>query len=243
MNTTPNFLIVGNGRTAKHFSRYLNLLGHSHLSWNRSDSVHHLQNKALLSSHIIILINDNQIDPFIEKHQFEHIGKTLVHFSGALNSKYAHSAHPLMTFDHSMYDLQTYQKILFVCTSDSLSFANLLPSIPNKHIFIPKESKSHYHAMCVMANNFTTLLWQTFFGEMQNKFSIDAVDAHPFLNQTLKNIQNDHQHALTGPIARGDTETIQKHLSELGDMPYLQQLYRSFIELHKHNERTRHENH
>ena len=187
--------------------------------------------------------NDNQIDPFIEKHQFEHIGKTLVHFSGALNSKYAHSAHPLMTFDHSMYDLQTYQKILFVCTSDSLSFANLLPSIPNKHIFIPKESKSHYHAMCVMANNFTTLLWQTFFGEMQNKFSINAVDAHPLLNQTLKNIQNDHQHALTGPIARGDTETIQKHLSELGDMPYLQQLYQSFIELHKHNERTRHENH
>jgi len=189
MNTHSSFLIVGNGRMAKHFSQYLNLLGHSYLSWNRHENVHHLQDKISLSSHIILLINDNQIDLFIEQYQLDNTRKILVHFSGALNSKYAHSAHPLMTFDHTKYDLETYQKILFVCTSGSLSFADLLPVIPNKHLFISKESKNYYHTMCVIANNFTTLLWQTFFNEMQNKFSINAVDAHPFLNQTLKNIQ------------------------------------------------------
>ena len=243
MSLSPNFLIIGNGRMAKHFSRYLTLLGLAHECWHRHESVHHLKDKIALSSHVMLLISDDQIDLFIEQHQLENTRKILVHFSGALNSKHAHSAHPLMTFDHTEYDLATYQEILFVCTSDSLSFVDLLPGILNKHLFIPKESKNYYHTMCVMANNFTTLLWQIFFNEMQSNFSINAIDIHPFLNQTLKNIQKDHQHALTGPIARGDDKTTKKHLSELEDIPHLQQLYQSFIELHKHNERTHHENH
>lgn len=84
--------------------------------------------------------------------------------------------------------------------------------------------------MCVLANNVSTLIWQKFYTEMQNRFGINQGYLIPFLETTFKNIKHNH-HALSGPIARGDNLTLQKDLDALiGDDFYdvLEQLLINF---------------
>lgn len=46
--------------------------------------------------------------------------------------------------------------------------------------------------------------------------------------QTLQNINQDYKHALTGPLARGDQDTIEKNLSALNNDAF-KPVYESFI--------------
>jgi predicted short-subunit dehydrogenase-like oxidoreductase (DUF2520 family) len=58
--------------------------------------------------------------------------------------------------------------------------------------------------------------------------NLPASLAKPYLTQVLKNSLQSHS-ALTGPIARGDNQTIQKHLDVLGEN--FKPLYQSFVQL------------
>ncbi|MDE5037904.1 DUF2520 domain-containing protein, partial [Francisella tularensis] len=68
---------------------------------------------------------------------------------------------------------------------------------------IYKSQKAYYHAMFVLANNVSTLIWQIFYTEMQNRFGINQGYLLPVLETTFKNINHKHL-ARSGPIARGD---------------------------------------
>ena len=81
----------------------------------------------------------------------------------------------------------------------------------------------------VLANNFTTLIWQKFFSEIKNKFQIEKHDALPFLKQTFINIEQDHLNALTGPLVRDDRQTINDDLHALQDDNFYN-IFKTFIE-------------
>lgn len=219
MRQVPKYLIIGNGRMANHVCHYLDHLCLPYITWARSkNTIENLNPFLSQVTHALILINDGSIDTFIENHIFSrHSQIKLIHFSGNTISKYAHSAHPLQTFGNTLYPAHHYKKIPFIIESNSLAFSELLPGFENPHYKINRDDKNYYHALCVMANNFTTLLWQKFFLEIKNKFDIKIEHVQPFLDQTFHNIKHDFKNALTGPIARKDRKTLLNDLKALND--------------------------
>ena len=96
--------LVGDGRAARHFLHYFNLLGLPVCAWSRRAS--RASPPAVLAAcrTVLLLIQDAAIVPFIEAWPAL-ARKRLVHFSGSLVTTVAEGAHPLMTFGHDLYDL------------------------------------------------------------------------------------------------------------------------------------------
>jgi predicted short-subunit dehydrogenase-like oxidoreductase (DUF2520 family) len=234
------FLIIGNGRMAKHFLKYCQYLNIETDLWYRQQPSDQLSAQANLSSHIFILIKDGEIENFILKHKLNQLNKILIHFSGSLTTDLANSAHPLMTFGPEVYDRLTYEKILFVCEKHKAPFEKILPGLKNPHAYIEGKDKAYYHCLGSLANNFTTILWQTYFNELKDKFGINPEDVFPILEQTLINLKKDYKNALTGPLIRKDTKTIDKHLKTLKDHP-LEDIYNGFVKLFSFNQDSKHE--
>jgi 2-dehydropantoate 2-reductase len=234
---SSTYLIIGNGRMANHFSHYLNLLNIEHMKWSRNtDQPKSLCQLSIKASHILVLITDSEIDTFIIRNNLHSMNKTLIHFSGSLHSIYADSAHPLMTFNNSLYALEDYMEIPFNYNSKKFKFDRLLPGLPNIGFYISKEQKDYYHAICVASNNFTTILWQTFIKEIGSTIAMDPKHIFPIMRKTLDNLTLDYENALTGPIARNDHLTIAKNLAALKGNP-LHTIYKEMIKLYQLNQK------
>lgn len=225
-----NFAIIGAGRMARHFSHYLSLLKISYRQWSRSQSIS-LSKTIKDCSHIVLLISDSAIEPFIREHSCLS-GQCLIHFSGRLVTDLAYGAHPLMTFGPELYTLKDYQKVPWILEQRFSDFSKLLPGLPNPHFVISENEKSYYHTLCVMANNFTTLLWSKFFNEMNDHFQIPKENLLPYIRRTMMNLCDDHNGVLTGPLARGDRATIEENLSSLEGDAYAT-VYQAFVDAYK----------
>src|SRR4051812_14973955 len=113
MRQVPQYLIIGNGRVARHSCHYLSLLNIPVLQWHRPQPVARLEELLPQATHVLVLISDQAIEPFITEH-LQGSPAVKVHFSGALVSELAYGAHPLMTFSNTLYTLDKYQSIPFV---------------------------------------------------------------------------------------------------------------------------------
>ena len=225
------YLIIGNGRLARHFRYYFTLLSVPHLHWSRG-SGEEISPQLAKAEKVLVLISDDSIERFIEDHQEE--GNTQhcwIHCSGMLSTPLAESAHPLMTFASSLYDLLTYQSIPFVTEEGRKSFPELFPELNNPHVAISSKQKNYYHAWCSMAGNFTTILWQEFLKRLENEFHIDKELAFPYMNQVMRNIKCD-ENSITGPLARGDWMTVKKHQESLTNDAF-RSVYEAFINIYK----------
>jgi predicted short-subunit dehydrogenase-like oxidoreductase (DUF2520 family) len=220
--------VIGSGKMARHFSHYLAYSGIYLRSWSRRDSSD-LARALGDSETVILLIQDGAIEPFIIENAQALAGRTLVHFSGSLVSKKAHGMHPLMSFGSELYDLATYQKVPFVCEEDGPVLQDFFPRLPNPSYRIPAESKALYHSLCVMSGNFTTLLWQKFFSDLESRLGLPSKIALPYLQRVVENLEANPAGALTGPLKRGDAVTIEGNLAALSGDPY-QRIYQAFVE-------------
>ena len=190
----------------------------SHQQWSRAQqTTEQLQDHLKTATHVLVLISDDAIEPFIIAHRpHNHSHQTWIHCSGSLTTQYAIGAHPLQTFPSTpLYTLELYQQIPFIIDPTDKAFDAYLPGLPNPSYTIDLSNKAYYHAMCVLANNVSTLLWQKFYQEMQQRFGIDQRDLQPFLISTLNNIKDNPDNALTGPIARRDHNTLKRNATAL----------------------------
>ncbi|GGF89386.1 MULTISPECIES: Rossmann-like and DUF2520 domain-containing protein [Cysteiniphilum] len=232
LGANPSYGIIGNGRLARHIQFYFKLINIPHTLWHRQQP--ESPEDILGQSDIILLaISDDAIDAFLNAHPRLN-NKLCVHFSGALVSQHALSYHPLMTFSPELQDLDFYQNLFFVGEDNEPTFSTIFPQLTNPFIQIPQAKKAYYHALCVMANNFTTLLWQKFFNEMTTTFDASLNDLKPYLKQTLLNIDNDYNNALTGPLKRQDLQTIKRNLDALEDDSFIK-IYQAFVEVYQTN--------
>lgn len=230
MRQVPTYAIIGNGRLARHLCHYFTLLNIPYLHWYRqaTTSLHNIIDSA---SHILLVINDSQIDDFIKQYLALQ-NKQIIHFSGSHLSEYAYTAHPLMTFSHDLYTLETYRSLSFITEQEGPAFTELLPGLPNHHFAIPREKKAYYHALCVIANNFTTLLWQKFFTALETQLGIATEAGIPLLDQTANNLRQNFQTALTGPLIRNDQTTIARNLAAL-EQDEFQAIYHAFVTMYQ----------
>lgn len=235
MRQVPSYTIIGSGRMAKHFCRYFELLQIPYVQWSRQTDPQklHLAEAVAAGERVLLLINDIAIEPFILENSCLK-NKCLVHCSGSLATQLAYGAHPLFTFSHDLYDLATYQAIPFILEENQKAFTELFPQLKNPHFTIPAELKPFYHAMSVVAGNFTCMLWQEVFQRVENKLHIPKEVLYPYVQQVLANTLQNPSSALTGPLVRKDHTTIAANLKALDNDP-LQKLYQAFAEVYQTN--------
>ena len=239
MRQVPTYLIIGSGRVSQHLQHYFSILGIPYQTWYRSynTAYNNLITKLKSSTHILLAISDGSIEDFILEHKKYLEDKICIHFSGVLYTKLAYGVHPLMSFSSELYQGKIYYKIPFVLDSNSPDFQDLFPKLDNPHFRIKANQKDKYHMLCVLANNFTTILWEKVFKDFSQDLELPKEVLVPILEQTCNNLSGlamskigGDDSVLTGPIARSDVKTIGKHLDILDkNKDNFHQIYQAFI--------------
>ncbi|MCP4200282.1 MAG: DUF2520 domain-containing protein [Proteobacteria bacterium] len=165
-----------------------------------------------------------------EKNGFKK-GAVVVHASGALPSTILSSARSSGVFLGSMHPLQSiaskdavnaFQGITFSIEGEVAArevMTQIADDLGATHLVIETAHKSLYHAAASIACNYLVTLEGAAF-ELMEETGIAPDDIFkvlgPLIYETLKNIENvGPVRALTGPIARGDVETVTRHLQEI----------------------------
>ena len=226
MRQVPHYGIIGNGRVARHFCHYLQLLQLPYRQWQRQQSITELHKLIAWSDRLLLLISDDAIEPFIEQYPQLH-EKRLLHFAASLYSPMAIGVHPLMTFTDELYPLELYQQIVFIRQQEEFDLSDLLPGLTNDCFVIPAQDAELYHSLCVLSGNFSCMLWQKLFSELNSRWGIPKQAALPYLQQVFANIATQAQ-PLTGPLVRNDQRTLQRNYAALTADPF-QAVYQAFI--------------
>jgi len=236
-----NYAIVGGGRLARHFSEYFHLLEIPHSCWTRDrsssfnsielpDAEQRLRKSIDIADRVLLLVSDSAIAPLLKQYPFLH-EKQLIHCSGALSFPGVTGVHPLMTFTDDLYDLDTYRSVPFMCEAGQC-FSNIFPGLSNPNFVISIEDKARYHAMCVMAGNFSQILWKGVADRFEQQFELPASSLHPYLRQVAENFIQAPGSALTGPLARDDQATVARNIDSLAGDP-LQDLYLAYVRFYQ----------
>jgi predicted short-subunit dehydrogenase-like oxidoreductase (DUF2520 family) len=222
-------LLVGNGRLSRHLQHYFDLEGIRWRLWARAMR-QPLEGTLDGARAVLLLISDDAIEGFLARH-VDPAGPPWIHCSGCLVTPLATGVHPLMSFGDELYEPDRYRRIPFVCDRGGRPFEELFPQLPNPHFTIDPASRPLYHALCAMAGNFTTLLWQHAFAAFEGRLSLPRSVLYPYLEQVASNLQRSAL-PLTGPLARGDHRTIERHLEALEGDPF-RAVYSSFVAAHR----------
>lgn len=143
------------------------------------------------------------------------------------------SAHPLQTFPTVGAALKRLPGAFWVCDGDPAASAvlqQLGADMGLRTLRIASADKPGYHVMAVMASNYLVTLMDAALalGEqvgMEHEVAWRALT--PLVQATLDNIDElGTAGALTGPVERGDEQTVRRHLEWLADDPALGRLYR-----------------
>ena len=222
----PIYGLIGRGRVATHMARYLKYESQPFLSWHRGEAV--APEEALADADIVLLaISDDALVTFLADHPNLQ-NRPTVHFSGSLTLKGAYGFHPLMTFGPESYNLESYRTVPFVIEEGGLRFHEVFPALRNPSWLIDPDLKPFYHALCVLAGNFTTMLWAKTFDDFEQRLGLPREVLEPYLDRTKLNIAASGRDALTGSLARGDRRTVERDLRALEGDPY-HDVYRAFI--------------
>lgn len=166
------------------------------------------------------------------------------HCSGALSSSElaplskkgaaTASVHPAFSFSNPKTDAHKLKGA--VCTAEGSEFAlstlqPIFEGIGFHWTAISAEQKSLYHAGTVIGCNYLVALMNASLKCLVSSGLTEASARQlltPLASQTLDNAMNQApEDALTGPIRRGDINTINQHLRALDHLPDIQSLYRA----------------
>jgi hypothetical protein len=235
-----SYALLGSGRVAKHFQFYLKSLNLPVQFWSRNgdpqfNSLKDLNPNTRLekviaqSSHLLFAVRDEALAE-LTRAAVTH-GKTLVHFSGAVHLDGVFAAHPLMTFGPNLESPPWYRQIPFVHDA-GVDFAEILPGVPNPSWPLSKERRALYHALCSLAGNSSFLLWQNIGNRFERELGLPRALLSPLLHQVVENAAQNQAGGFTGPVARGDWQTVGQHLTALKNLhPDLLKVYHSYLAL------------
>jgi len=171
-------------------------------------------------------------------------GSTVIHLSGASGLDLLASArrsgasvasiHPIQSFSDIQSAIATLPGSTFGITADKKiehwAF-DLVQNLGGVPFSVSENDKPLYHAAACMASNYLVTLMNTVVDVYRTVglTDEDATQAFwPLVKGTMLNIEGQGTvQSLTGPISRGDVETIKKHLAAFTSrLPHLLPLYR-----------------
>ena len=180
---------------------------------------------------VFITTPDDAIAPVVSQIQW-HKRQSVVHCSGAdstdileparKSGAYVGVFHPLQTFASVRQAIENMPGSTFVLEAEEpllTTLKDMATALGGHWIELKAGDKVIYHASAVIACNYlvtlvklATDLWQTF-GIPRHQATQALL---PLIRGTIHNIDTvGIPQCLTGPIARGDTGTIRKHLDAL----------------------------
>jgi predicted short-subunit dehydrogenase-like oxidoreductase (DUF2520 family) len=97
---------------------------------------------------------------------------------------------------------------------------------------VPEEQRAAYHAAASIASNFPVALEESAAELLERAGVADARELlAPLVLRTAANWAERGPEALTGPVARGDRETIERHRAALAELaPELLPMYEALAE-------------
>jgi predicted short-subunit dehydrogenase-like oxidoreductase (DUF2520 family) len=143
------------------------------------------------------------------------------------------SMHPLQSFSADSSG-NTFDGIVISVEGDEKAVtiaSQMADDLGANCLTIKTDNKVLYHAAAVVACNYLVSLQDAAF-KLMEEAGINEKDVftvlYPLISGTLSNIEKSGTvKALTGPIARGDSETITRHIQSIQEkMPEILNLYR-----------------
>jgi predicted short-subunit dehydrogenase-like oxidoreductase (DUF2520 family) len=193
--------------------------------------------KSLVEASDILFIttSDDQIES-VAKQLCEECclkpGQLIIHTSGALPSTilsavktfgcFTYSMHPLQAFadvDKSVSDLSNTYFCIEGDTEKISILEELLHTCKNDYFKVSPEQKILYHASaCMLSNYLVTLIHNGL--KLMDHIQLDNSTAFkamlPLVNSTIQNVlELGTKDALTGPISRGDIDTVKKQFEAI----------------------------
>jgi predicted short-subunit dehydrogenase-like oxidoreductase (DUF2520 family) len=200
---------------------------------------------------IIIATGDDTVATvarsFAQTAQINFRGVTVAHISGALTrdalislqKKGAttwglHPAFPFASRNVPAKRLHGIGWAVECAPKEWLRAKNIVESFHGVPVRIDPKNKILYHAGCSVASNFLVVLIDSAMRLFQEA-GISPRDARkllqPLVAETLNNVWSDPDipvsKKLTGPVARGDAETLRKHLTSLKKFGEIEQMFRA----------------
>lgn len=177
----------------------------------------------MLGNVVTVLSNAGAIRP----------GQLVVHTSGRHGLRVLAAAaavgartvamHPAMTFTGTAVDLPRLAGCVFGVTAEADEHEvaeRLVADLGGRPMWVPEDRRTLYHAALAHgANHLVTLVTQAV--EMLAAAGADNPDLRPsdtlrpLLTAALDNALNQGDSALTGPIVRGDVNTVRAHLADI----------------------------
>lgn len=169
--------------------------------------------------------------------------KAFAHLSGSLSSSILEplskkgaitfSLHPLQSFSNPDSALPHLPHTIFTTEGNKghkQILEQLFQELPNQIIGISANDKCRYHIAAVILSNYLVTLYGIA-EELLKNIGIEKEQIRqlliPLLHSTTVNIEEKGFDALTGPLQRGDTETILRHLEDLSDSPDILTVYKA----------------
>jgi predicted short-subunit dehydrogenase-like oxidoreductase (DUF2520 family) len=163
-------------------------------------------------------------------------GQLVVHMSGALPLSILQPAasagalvgcaHPLQSFATHEQAARDISGAVFGVTSGpgaAEQLEALVNALGGHSVTVPEDKKTLYHVAAVVASNYLVAvedLAQQLLLEVGLDEPSAAMALQPLTSVTLGNLSElGTTNALTGPIARGDTDTVRRHLETLDSLP------------------------
>ncbi|NDO46150.1 Rossmann-like and DUF2520 domain-containing protein [Clostridium sp. MD294] len=156
-------------------------------------------------------------------------GKYICHCSGTLSASeaftgiektgaFGYSVHPLFAISDKFHAYEELTDIFFALEGHPAHLEEIKSLFHGCRIkTIPSDCKTAYHASAVIASNLVIALLNTAFDLMQQcGFTQQQARSalSPLIEGNIKHIlQKGAEQSLTGPIERGDSSTIVKHLN------------------------------
>jgi len=156
-------------------------------------------------------------------------GQYVVHTSGrhglavldpaAARGAHVLAMHPAMTFTGTSLDLGRLSGCMFGVTAarDTKTLAmDLVADLGGTVVWVPESKRTLYHAgLAHGANHLVTLVAQAMDLLSASGADDPAGTLRPLLTAALENALEHGDAALTGPIVRGDVETVRAHLADI----------------------------
>lgn len=231
--STDAILIVGRGRLGGSIAKELSSKGAVVEAVGRE-----LQPSDVAGRVVLLCVPDDEIPVVAERfgdagsppaligHTSGATGLLALDPAGAVEGTF--SLHPLQTVPDPETDLTGAPAAIAGSTPQGLGVARELATRLGMVPFeVDEESRILYHAAASVASNFLVTLQQEAAALMERAGVTDprAVLA-PLVRRSLDNWVERGPEALTGPVARGDTETVERHREALSThSPELLELY------------------
>lgn len=148
------------------------------------------------------------------------------------------SWHPAMTFRGTASDSEALARAWIAIEGDPAAVVRLealTDVLELRRIALDPAGKSRYHGALVLASNGRVALDGAAIGLLEDA-GLDAKTARrllaPLVERTDENLREAGPDvALTGPVARGDAETVRSQLAALADRPATREAYRALAAL------------